>query len=178
MLESLIDADCFSSFSYNHKTLYNNIDAMINYATLTKDLGEEFVLKPEIERTEEFEKELLIAKEKELFGFYLTNHPVSKYKIEKENNKHLNQMEENFNKRVILIAMVEKIKKIMTKKQEEMAFVTISDEYTQQEMIVFPNLLSTTSLKVGDIIEVTGRVEKRYTTYQIIADKIEILNIK
>ncbi len=177
VLESLIDSDSLSCFGYNHKTLYKNLDAILNYASLTKELEEEFVLKPEIEEVEEFEKEVLMVKEKELFGFYLSNHPVTKYKIEKGNKVQLNEMSKYYDKQITVIAIVEKIKKIMTKKQEEMAFVNISDEFTSFEITIFPKLLSQIPpLKIGDILEITGVIEKRYDSYQMIAKKIEFLN--
>lgn len=177
VLESLIDADSFSNFGYNHKTLYKNLDAILNYALLTKELDEEFVLKPEIEVVEEFEKEVLIQQEKELFGFYLTNHPVSKYKAKVPNPIHLTEVGKYFDKKINVIVMVDRIKKIMTKKQEEMAFVTVSDEYTALDVTIFPILLKEIPvIKPGDIIQVKARVEKRYASYQLLADKVEILN--
>ena len=54
ILESLIYADCFRCFSYNKNTLIKNLDSLYNYAELTKDLDPSLVMKPEIERYEEF----------------------------------------------------------------------------------------------------------------------------
>jgi len=179
VLESLIDSDCLSSFGYNHKTLYRNLDAIINYANLTKELDEDFVLKPEIIVEEEFEKEVLIQKEKELFGLYLTNHPVTKHKEMNNIFLQLDEISKYFGMQITFVALVEKVKKIMTKKQEEMAFVDISDEYAKVDLTIFPKLLSKIPpIKVGDILKITGRIEKRYNTFQIIAENIEILNSK
>jgi len=178
VLESLIDADCFQNFGYNHQTLYKNLDALMNYASLTKELEEEFVLKPEIVVEEEFEKEILLAKEKELFGLYLTHHPVTEYKAKENNQISLEAIATFFNQKITILVLVEKVKKVMTKKQEEMAFVSVSDESDTLEVIVFPKLLREKPLRVGNIIKVYGRIEKRYDSYQILADTIEILNEK
>ena len=77
---SLITSGSLDSFNYNRKTIYDNIDSLINYGNLVKDLGEENVLKPEINNYEEFSKEELINFEKDNFGFYLSNHPVVYYR--------------------------------------------------------------------------------------------------
>ena len=47
-LEVLIKAGVFDAFGLNHKTLLNNIDNALSYATLACDLEEDFILKPEI----------------------------------------------------------------------------------------------------------------------------------
>jgi len=172
VLMSLIDSDSLSFCDYNHKTLYKNLDVIINYATLIKELDEEFVLKPEISIDNEFKNEELMQKEKELFGMYLTTHPVTKYKIIENNQFNLTEVKNNFNKKITTIVLVEKIKKIITKKGEEMAFVYVSDEYTSLDVTFFPKTLSQNSyIKVGDILKISGTVERRYDTFQLIAEK-------
>ena len=172
VLMALIDSDSLSSFGYNHKTLYKNLDVIMNYATLIKDLDEEFVLKPEIVYEEEFENDILIQKEKELFGMYLTTHPVTKYKIRENNLINLTEIRNYFDKKITVIVLVEKIKKIITKKGEEMAFVYTSDEYTSLDITFFPKQFKINSdIKVGDILKITGTVERRYDTFQLIAEK-------
>ena len=74
--EILIKSGSLDSFNYTRKTLINNLDSLINYGNLCKDLDKSFVLKPEIEIKEEFSKEILIEREKDLFGLYLTNHLI------------------------------------------------------------------------------------------------------
>ena len=179
VLESLIDADCFSCFGYNHQTLHKNLDVMMNYANLTKELDEEFVLKPDLEIVEEFDKDLLIAKEKELFGLYLSNHPVTKYKSEYNIHIPLTEVKNYFGKKITIIAIVEKVKKIMTKHGEEMAFIYLSDEYTSLDLTLFPKTLQMyPSIRVGDILKITGTIERRYNTFQMIGEKMEKLNSK
>lgn len=177
VLESLIDSDCFSSFGYNHKTLYTNLDVIMNYANLTKELDEEFVLKPEIEVVEEFDKDILIAKEKELFGFYISNHPVTEYKIRENIQIPLTEIQNLFGQKVTIIAMVDRVKKIMTKRGEEMAFVYLSDEYTSLDLTLFPRTLQNyPNIRVGDILKITGSIERRYNTFQMVGEKLEKLN--
>ena len=48
---------------------------------MCRDLDKEFVLKPEIIVESEYSNLELINLEKELYGFYITNHPVLNYKL-------------------------------------------------------------------------------------------------
>ena len=58
-----------------------------------------------------------------------------------------------------------------------MAFVVASDEYMQIDLTLFPKIYEKyTNVMVGDIIKLTGRVERRYDTYQIVVSEIEKLN--
>ena len=178
-LESLIDAGCFDEFGYNHHTLQHNLDSIMNYSDLVKDLDPEFVLKPDIEIVEEYNKDYLIFKEKELFGFYLSNHPVTSYKAKYNNIIALDNLNIHLNKKINTIILVEKTRIIQTKKGDEMMFIDGSDEYTKIDFTLFPkiyNRYSSLELTKGDILKIIGRVERRYDTYQIIVDNLEKLN--
>ena len=175
-IENLIDSSCFSSFGYNINTLHYNLDNIINYATLIKDLDPSLVLKPDIEVQDELSKEILMANERELFGFYLSSHPTTTYKS-KTQVLDLNQIENNFNKTVNTIILVEKIKITTTKKGENMAFVTGSDETTMADFTLFPKIFSKyEDIKKSDILLVKGRIEKRLDKYQIIVSDLKKLS--
>ena len=142
---------------------------------MCKDLGSDFVLKPEINMSDEFEREILINQEKECFGFYLTNHPVSFYK-NKIKSINLIDINKYFNKNITCVVMIDKIKEITTKKGEKMAFLSCSDEEASCDITIFPNLYKELlNLSKSDIIKVDGRVERR-SNYNIIANSI--INVK
>ena len=174
VLEALIDSSCFTDFGYNIKTLNDNLDNLINYANLAKDLDESLILKPEIEIKEEYSKEMLMAREKELFGFYLSNYPTTSYKA-KFKVINLNEIEQFFNKTVDVIILVDRIKEITTKKDEKMAFISGSDETDSIDLTLFPSIYSKYQIKRGDIILVRGKIERRMDKYQLVVDKIRIL---
>ena len=175
IIELLITSGCLDFFGYNRQTLINNIDSLINYGNLCKDLGSDFVLKPEINMSDEFEREILINQEKECFGFYLTNHPVSFYK-NKIKSINLIDINKYFNKNITCVVMIDKIKEITTKKGEKMAFLSCSDEEASCDITIFPNLYKELlNLSKSDIIKVDGRVERR-SNYNIIANSI--INVK
>ena len=174
-IETLIMSSCFESFGYNKKTLLTNLDNLINYASLTKDLDPSLVIKPEIEMQEEFTKETLMANEKKLFGFYLSEYPTTIYK-EKYNTIELSEVGRYFDKVIDTVALIDKIKVIDTKKQEKMAFLYGSDPSTVMDYTMFPDIYSNNKdIARGDVVLVRGKVEKRLDKYQIIVQKIKKL---
>ena len=173
---SLITSGTLDSYGFNRKTIYDNLDNLVNYGNLVKDLGEDNVLKPEITISEEFTKEELINYEKECFGFYLSNHPVVFYRNKIENTIKLVDIKKYFNKNIVTVLLVDRIKEINTKDNNKMAFASCSDEEKTVDVIIFPNVYETISnLKKGDIIKVEGRVERK-NDYNIIASTI--INVK
>ncbi len=175
VIESLIYAGVFSCFEYNRNTLINNLDAIINYGELIKDLEEEFALKPEIKEYVEYDDKFIMERELELFGLYLSNHPVTNIKSKYDNIIELSDIEQYFNKNINIIVYVDRIKDINTKNGDKMAFITGSDELSKIDITVFPNIYKTCfDIKAGDILNIVGKVEKRYDKYQVVASKINI----
>ena len=175
-IDCLIDAGVFDEFNYNHNTLHNIVDVAINYATLARDLDDSLIEKPIIELFDEFSDEEIIKREKDVFGFYLSNHPVSKYKVRYNNIVNLNDIHNYFDKHINLIVYVNNIKTILSKKGDEMAFLTISDEYISTDLTVFPNRFKSISeINKGDIVLVNAKVEKRMSKYQLILESLKKL---
>ena len=175
-IETLIFASCFDSFGYNKKTLLNNLDNLLNYASLTKDLDPSLVIKPEIEVTDEFTKEVLMANEKKLFGFYLSEYPTTIYKEQFE-TVDLSEVGKYFNKTIDMLALIDRIKVIETKNHEKMAFIYGSDESTTMDFTMFPDVYSKyMDLERGDVVLIRGRVEKRLNQYQVIVLKLRKLS--
>ncbi len=172
-LETLIYANVFHEFHYNRATLIENLDSLFNYAELTKDIDPSLVMKPEIEEKKEYSENILLEKEKEVFGFYLSTHPTTMYKKENPYGVLLNKVDDYFDKTIDTLILVEKIKVINTKKGDKMAFITGSDETTTKEFIIFPKTFEKyPNIERGDILKIRGKVEKRLNEIQIIADKI------
>ena len=171
VLTSLILSGSFSSFGYNKNTLINNLDNILNYVELSKDSGLIEIEPPLIDEFKEYPKEELIKQELNTFGFYLTCHPVSKYKDNITNNTLL--LEESDGKFIELILEVNNIKEVVTKKNDVMAFVKSSDEFRQIDLTLFPKIYKDNkNLEIYDIIKIYGKVEKRFDNFQIIVSKI------
>ena len=173
---SLIVSGSLDSFELKRKTIYQNLDILINYGNLVKDLGEENVLKPELETSDEFTKEELISYEKECFGFYISSHPVEYYRNKLDNVIKLTDLKKYFNKNITTVLLIDRIKEITTKDNLPMAFLSCSDEELTVDVILFPKVYeSIDGIKKGDIIKVEGKVERK-NDFNIIATKIT--NIK
>ena len=170
----MIYASCFDSFGYNKNTLLYNLDNLLTYAFIAKGLEQDIVEHPSIEVKEEFPRDILMEKEKELFGCYLSYHPVTKYK-DKYNVISLNNVKSYFGKVIDTMVLVERVKKIKDKNGNDMVFVTGSDDVSSLEYIIFSKVYQTiTELKKGDILLVRGKVERK-ENYQIIAEKTKII---
>ena len=173
-LETLIISSSFNSFGYNKKTLITNLDSLYNYGELTIDLDESLVLKPEIVKTEEFSESILLEQELECFGFYISNHPVTTYRNKYQDTIKIIDLNKYFNRITSALVMVDKVKAIKTKKNEDMAFITASDETGSMDFIFFPRVYkSNMNISKGDICKLTGTVEKRFDELQLIVKNIE-----
>ena len=89
-IEALIYSGCFDNLGYNKKTLINNLDIIVNYAEIGSLLQDE--LKPIIEQIEDFKQDEQMNLELGTFGFYISSHPITKYKV-KYNTPAINEIE-------------------------------------------------------------------------------------
>ena len=176
VIQRLIYAGCFSSFHINRKTLFENLDAILNYGELIKDLDEEYTLKPELDYQNEYKKEQLLEQELDTFGFYLSNHPITEYRIQKNNSIFLKDISLYFDKNIHLIVMIDSVRIIETKNGDTMCFINGSDESGTIDMVLFPNVFQQyEEIPMGKILECFGHVEKRFDKYQLVVKKLEIL---
>ena len=174
--ELLIQGGCFDSFGYTRKTLLKNLDSLYNYSNLCKDLEKELVLKPQLMEEKEFSNIELIEMEKELYGFFLSNHPALVYKSKIHDIIDLKDMEQYFNTYQTSIVLVEWIREIKTKKGEKMLFFKGSDEERVVDYTIFPRTYETYfDIRKGYLLKVYGKVEKRNGSYQIIVSNFEKL---
>jgi len=171
-IQMLIDADALSCFNVNHASLYESLDNAINYAELAQDLDLSLIMKPSYNKVSEFDDSILMQKEFEAYGFYITNHPTSKY--QNKNIVKINSIKLFFDKRVEMIVLVNNIKKIKTKKNENMAFLIASDETGTCDFTIFTrnfNLIN--NIEKGNIVKVHGLINKRFDKYQVNVNNLE-----
>ena len=172
IMENLIRAGAMDNFSLNHQTLINNIDAALNYGTLADPDG--LISKPLIVEYNEYNSDILRSDELNSYGFYITNHPASIY-LSPEYMK-ISMMKNYAYKKIKTVVIVEKISKIKTKKNEDMAFFTGSDETGIADFTVFPKVYDLfKSVKNNDLVMVLGEVQQRFDKYQIVVNNIKII---
>ena len=175
-LETLIFAGVFKEFGHNKATLVYNLDSLINYAELTKDIDPSLVMKPELEIQKEYSKSTLLEYEKEVFGFYLSSHPTTMFRKQNPYCIPLNAVEKYFDKTIDTLILVDKVKIINTKKGDKMAFINGSDETASFEFTLFPKVFKTCpDIGYGDLLKIRGQVQRRLNEYQIVVEKIKKL---
>lgn len=169
---NLIYSGAFDSYNYTKRTLIENLDNILNYANLAKDLDESLINKPKLKNFPEYSKAELMNKELELYGFYLSDHP-SLYFKKKYSAIDLVDLEKYFNKVVDTIVIVEKLKEIKTKNNDPMSFMTGSDNTSSAEYVLFPKVYERFKLEEGNLVIIKGKVEKRLDKYQIIVENLK-----
>ena len=168
VLENLIYSGCFESLGYNRKTLIQNLDKIVNYGELGVLLSSDMM--PILDSYPEFDNKFLMEKELEIFGFYISNHPVTAYK-KKYETIDLGNLSNYFDKKINIVVYVDRIKVLDTKKGEKMCFVTGSDEASSIDVVFFPKVFND-GISVHDILYLNGKVEKRYDNYQFIVERV------
>ncbi len=124
----------------------------------------------------ELPKPMLLAYEKELLGFYLTEHPLTQYAgvLRETGVTPLGDItSETIGNRVKVGGLVSHVKKIMTKAgNNEMAFVKLEDLSGSLELVVFPKIFAQTSdVWARDaIVTASGRVDQKEDRLTILVD--------
>lgn len=177
ILVNLINSGCFDSFNQTRKTLIENLDSIINYAELSNDLDDDNIEPPELIKYEEYNKKELIKNEYNALGFYLSSHPVSEYRKKYNLPIHLNNINNYYTRIVNVVARVEELRKVRTKKQEIICFMKISDEITILDAPIFAKIYSEIEeLHVGDIAIFKGRANRRNGKDQFIVFDAKIID--
>ena len=166
VIESLIYAKALDTFKINHKTMINMLDEVLRYAIVCDDLDATLVEMPILKIEDEFDDKTLMNQELNVYGFYVSNHPASKYKA--KDIVKINNIKSYLGKNVKMVILVNDIRKIKTKKNEDMAFVNGSDETGNIDFVVFPKKINCLeNLNVGNLVVVIGTVARRIDKYQI-----------
>ncbi len=156
-LESLIKAGAMDCFGEDRGVLLANLDLLLEYnkENASKNADQESLFGGMTDTSSvptlrlnsvppaEMHDKLLW--EKELLGLYISGHPLERYRDKIEANKiDIKRALESANDgaSVILAVMIQEIRLVQTKKNETMAFITISDFSGSAEAVVFPRSYS------------------------------------
>jgi DNA polymerase-3 subunit alpha len=120
-----------------------------------------------------------LAWEKELLGLYLSGHPLEQYK-EKFMSKDFNIKKLNDYKEgdlAVIGGIVEEARDVLTKNNERMVFMKLTDFSGTIEVAVFPRVFNEFKqfITPDACIAVKGKVSKRKGETSFIADKIKAL---
>ena len=166
ILKILVKAEAFRSFNINSHTLLENIAVALNFA----DINDDLIKKPVIVELDDYSDEVKRNNELECFGYFISNHPASRY----QNVMKLEMLEKYLFKNIKCVVLINRISNIKTKKNENMAFISASDETGSSDFTIFPrNIDLINDLKVGDLVEISGNVSKRFDKVSIIVNNIK-----
>lgn len=187
MIEALIHSGSFDEFGEDRAVLLATIDAAVDHAQLMKTDDEhfdflsetEFFPKPKYTKVDPIPVSEKLAFEKEILGFFLSNHPVSAYKekLSVLGATALFELQPSGKRRKAVVYVTD-VKKIRTKKGVPMAFLSISDQTDEMEAVVFPDVYNRFShfIEQGTILFIEGKIETREGKRQFIIQLIDEVN--
>jgi len=130
---------------------------------------------------DEWSQEQLLKYERELTGFYITAHPLTRHMeamrlLSTHHTGTLHEAPEG--KEVKLCGVIGNIKTTTTKKGDRMAYVQIEDLQGLVEVIVFPELFKNAEpyIIADNVVHVTGTVDQMDTGSRLKATKLEPLH--
>ena len=191
IIETLILAGTFDAIYSNRASLIASIDQAESRAELFGDiLGSQnslfsngMKLKPTYIETEDYSILKKLADEKELTGIYLSNHPLSEYRLSlsKEGFTDLQDLtKQKINQNLKLAVIIQEVRKIRTKRGDSMAFLTLSDETNETSAVVFPEVYRERNqlLVDGAIVELNVKLTERNQEKQVIINEAKKLDLE
>ncbi len=204
-VESLIKAgalDCFNPNRAAHLAVYEmlmesaqnsarkNIEGQISLFQTSSEAMSQGDVVGNLPDVANFDKDDLLAMEKEMTGVYITDHPLNKYenlikKAATVTSEELSGLQEEGNHRikdgqmVVVAGMITGKKTLVTKSKKLMAFVDIEDMYGAVEVVVFPNVYERCLSDVSEdrVVAIRGKVDvKEEEAPKILAESIVDIN--
>jgi len=116
--------------------------------------------------------------ERELLGLYVSDHPLSPYQnILAQRVTHFShQLAETADKEKVIVAgMVDHFRQHMTKKGNNMGFVTLEDLYGRIDLVVFPRIWEESYylIEMDKVLQAEGRVDASRGDPKIIVDTLK-----
>jgi DNA polymerase-3 subunit alpha len=189
VLESLIKGGAFDSLKAGRSQLMAAVDVAVEAgqkAQRRRDAGQ-FALfagvdpAPRLPSVPEYPRDVLLAQEKEMLGFYLTGHPLAQYEQELRaaittTAAQLKELPDGH--RATLGGMVVMRKQILTRAGEPMLFLTLEDLTGQVEAIVFPRVYGrhNSLLREDGIFVIRGKVSVNEDEVKLVAEDIRRLD--
>ncbi|MGF7185645.1 DNA polymerase-3 subunit alpha [Desulfitispora alkaliphila] len=196
MIESLIRCGAFDFTQMYRSRLLNISDqavelglklsadrnsGQVNLFDIVDDTKESLTAEVKPPELDEFSNRELLAMEKEMLGFYVSGHPLDEYvndlaKVRNCNNEELTSKHDD--QRVILGGIITALRYTITKKGEQMSYLTLEDLTGSTDVLVFPKTLTKyrNQLQEDGVIILEGRVHHEDDNVKIFAEKIT--NIK
>ncbi len=194
-LEALIKAGALDGFGYNRNETMSGFSKFIERAESIRnekeigqislfDLGGNEIAEDNrvrIERMEPWSRAVSLSFEKEVLGFYLTDHPLRGLEVVgkvcgAQVVEKLPSLEPK--SKVQLLGLISSFREIITKKGTRMAFARFEDTTGGLEVIIFPDTFAQYErvLKSDGPVVVAGILEQEEGTSKIIAEQLRSIS--
>jgi DNA polymerase-3 subunit alpha len=116
--------------------------------------------------------------EKEILGFFVSANPLDNYReVLKGFTTFRSLQQSDLGRAVVMGGIISKLKRILTKKNDPMAFFTLQDSTGSIEVLVFPKTMEKVLplLENDKIVEVSGKLSDKDEEFKLLADDIKEL---
>ncbi|MGB8657162.1 MAG: DNA polymerase III subunit alpha [Candidatus Zixiibacteriota bacterium] len=179
MIESLIQAGAFDSISKHRSQLMASLEMAMNYGqtlqedkrrgqTSLFDLGGEVKTTPipNLPDIPEWPISEILSKEKEMLGFYVSGHPLTKYEQELKifATRDTQSLEEARDGEELYIGgVITHVKTSIDRKKKQMAFATLEDFVGTVEIVIFSDCYekSRRVIRSDSMVLVKGRASTK-----------------
>lgn len=172
LLENIIYSGALDDFGLTKKAMIENLKSIIdrsNYGFIKDMIKTDYT-------DEEFSYGILQEKELEVIGINIKYNFYQQFAsfYSKYNLVKIANLSEN--KEARTIGTVKRVRETKTKNNETMAFVEITDDTSNIEIVLFPMIYQQIGkLQNGMILMISGKAQKRMTL-QIIVDRFKIIS--
>ena len=197
MLEGLIKAGAFDSTGAKRSQLMAVLDQAVEdgaAAQRERDLGQTSIFgdefaspdhaapmtTPPLPSIAEWDQTQRLKYERELTGFYITAHPLTRYEtmltaLSGTTTTGLRDCPDGGE--VKICGVIASVKSMLTKKGDRMAYLTVEDLQGTAEVIVFPDLFKTAGdlIVPEQVVRITGTIDRGDKGTKIRGAKIEPL---
>jgi DNA polymerase-3 subunit alpha len=175
-VESLIKAGAFDSLGWKRSQCYHMLDRMIEFGRDVQKakaarqnllFGGSVVERPpipqEVQEMREWDESHVLSYELDSLGFYITGHPLARYKdrLRKLVSHTLGELDDDrdFDKEIRAAGIVSTVKQLRTKKDERMATFVLEDMTDRIEVVAFPDCFAKYGayLREGHLVWIKGK---------------------
>jgi len=188
-IEGLIQAGAFDSLHNNRAQIFSNVEAAIAYgqdmqiqiekgqSNLFDLSGAKVTNRPMLRNVAEWPETDKLSREKTVLGFYVSGHPLLKYRDEIDGLSTAKLGEADSvkpNSTLRVCGIISDIKKKIDKRNRTMAFVTIEDFTGKADCIVFADAFQKYAdlLYVGSIVMMIGKNDGNDESIKVIVNDI------
>ncbi|NOS79757.1 MAG: DNA polymerase III subunit alpha [Nitrospira sp.] len=197
MLEGLIKTGAFDSTATKRAQLMAVMDQAVEdgaAAQRERDLGQTSIFgdehsgpdtsatlaTPPLPPIAEWDQALRLKYERELTGFYITAHPLTRYEatlkaLSTATTVGLSDVSDG--KEVRICGIIASVKSMITKKGDRMAYLNVEDLHGTVEVIAFPDLFKTAGELIAPerLVRITGTIDRGDKGTKLRGVKIEPL---